>query len=532
MLMRPPLFSAYMFLREERLKRSLVVLSLFLVLASIPGATSQKVTTKVRIYDEIFLTDTGLVPLPENAIELSREFTIKSEQFKSPLKLATDKNGNLYASSTDAGIVLKFDSAGELAGLLEDKENDKTLFKAPYGLHAGDDYIVVQDRGRKSLEFMDYRGHHLRSERIAEFDDFAVGGQGNLYVAHYIQDKEAPLITCYHLGRRSLSFGKPLAFHHSMQILNSRFLAINEKNELYIAFAYFPIVRKYSSEGRFLAEFRIESPVMKAKENYNLKIIGEGIVDITQRVGYKALTIGVSVSRERIYLLSQSPRLEIAELDGQGNAAATYWIDLNDVYEASDLAVQDTREGPRFYVAHSYPPHFDIDVFKVRERHGGLKEEIERLSEEITSYPSNGQALINRGVVKHQMGDYLGAVMDYSKAIELVPDSALAYNDRGLSRIKLMHLEEAIGDFTEAIALNPTGAGSYYNRGIAFALRKDYEKAIRDFERAAALDPTFLKKAQEQIAYCRAALLNETMQKRQTTGGTSPSRSMRTPMTQ
>ena len=477
---------------------------------SIPGSSPQEVTTKVRVYDEIFLTDTGLVPLPENAIELAREFTIKSEQFKSPLKLATDNSGYLYASATNARIVLKFDSAGEYLGPLGNQENGKPLFQAPYGLHAGHDYLVVRDRGRKSLEFVDYSGHHIRRLRIAELDDFAIGDRDRIYVAHYIQDKGAALITCYSPDG-SFSFGKPLTFHHSLPILNSRSLAMDEKNELYVAFAYFPIVRKYSSEGKFLAEYKIESPVIKAKENYNLKIVGEGIANISQRVGFKALTISMKASGDRIYLLGQFPRLEITELDGQGKATATYWIDFNDIYEATDFAILDTKEGKKFYVAHSYPPRFDIDVFKVRERHGGLKEEIERLSEEIASYPNNSQSFINRGVARHQLGDYRGAVMDYSKAIELAPDSALAHNNRGLSRIKLMDLDEAVDDFSKAITLNPTGAGSHYNRGIAFALKKDYENAIRDFERAAALDPTFLKKAQEQIAYCRALLKNETI---------------------
>ncbi|MGB8958658.1 MAG: tetratricopeptide repeat protein [Candidatus Aminicenantales bacterium] len=491
------------------MKKSLLAISLFLMQVSISGTSPQEVTTKVRVYDEIFLTDTGLVPLPENAIELAREFTIKSEQFKSPLKLATDKSGHLYASATNARIILKFDSAGEFLGPLGNKENGKPLFQAPYGLHAAHDYLVVQDRGRKSLEFVDYSGHHVRRLRIAELDDFAIGAQDRIYIAHYIQDKGAALITCYSPDGKSFSFGKPLTFHHSMPVLNSRSLAIDEKNELYVAFVYFPIVRKYSSEGKFLAEYKVESPVINAKEVYNLKIVGEGIANISQRVGFKALTISVKASGDRIYLLGQSPRLEITELDGQGKATATYWIDFNDIYEATDFAILDTKEGKRFYVAHSYPPHFDIDVFKVRERHGGLKEEVERLGEEIASYPNNSQSFINRGVARHQMGDYRGAVMDYSKAIELTPDSALAHNNRGLSRIKLMDLDEAIGDFSKAIELNPAGAGSRYNRGIAFALKKDYERAINDFERAADLDPAFLKKAQEQIAYCRALLKNE-----------------------
>jgi CRISPR/Cas system-associated endonuclease Cas3-HD len=188
-------------------------------------------------------------------------------------------------------IVLKFNAAGEFLLPIGKKGNGKPFFQAPYDIHAAKDYLVIHDIGKKSLEFMDFQGTYIRSQKISEFNDFAIDENGRLYVAHYVQDKGSPLITVYLPDGKELAFGKPLLFHHSMPILNSRSLALNEKGELYVAFTYFPIIRKYSPEGELLAEYKLENPIMKAKENYNLKIIGEGIADITRRVGYKALII-------------------------------------------------------------------------------------------------------------------------------------------------------------------------------------------------------------------------------------------------
>ena len=36
--------------------------------------------TKVTVYYDIFLTESGLLPLPENAIELKLEFSIQSKE--------------------------------------------------------------------------------------------------------------------------------------------------------------------------------------------------------------------------------------------------------------------------------------------------------------------------------------------------------------------------------------------------------------------------------------------------------------------
>jgi tetratricopeptide (TPR) repeat protein len=421
--------------------------------------------------------------------------------------LAADRNGNIYASAMNDRFVQKFNAAGELLLLMGKKRNGKALFQAPSGVCAVGDQLVVYDTGRKSLEFMGFQGTYVRSLSMSECDEFAVDESGRIYVAHAVQDKSSPLVTIYSPDGKELAFGKPLPFHHSMAILNSRSMAVTQKGELFVAFTYFPIVRKYSSEGELLNEYHIESPLMKAKENYNLKLIGEGIADMTQRVGYKALIYSIKALGDKIYLLSNFPRLEITELNDGGIYTATYWIDFKEVYETADFAVQEVNGEKKFYVSHSYPPHFDIDVLKKKIIRGvGLKVEIEELTDEIASYPDNYLPYNNRGVAKHRSGDYPGAIRDFTKTIELAPNFALAYNNRGLSRFKIEDIDGAIEDFTKAIELSPNESIVFYNRGIALARTKDYEKAIKDFERAIILDPKIEAKAREQIDYCKARL--------------------------
>ena len=489
------------------MRKCLLFLSTLLIGISNSGLSLQKVTTTVKVYNDIFLTDSGLIPLPKNAIELTREFSIKSGHFQSPIKLAADLKGNLYASTKSARIVQKFNAAGEFLLLLGKKENGKPFFQAPYDVCAAKDYLIVHDAGKKSFEFMDFQGTFIRSQKISEFNDFALGENGRLYVAHSVQDKSSPLITIHFPDGKERAFGKPLSFHHSMPILNSRSVALNENGELYVAFTYFPIIRKYSSEGELLAEYRIESPILKAIEKYNLNMIGEGIADPTRRVGYKALFITMKAFGDKVYLLSHFPFLEITEIDNDGNCTATYWIDFNDVYETIDLAILELNGEKKFYVSHSYAPHFDIDVFKKKSiRGGGPSAEIEALTDEIASCPDNYLSFNNRGVAKHRLGDYLGAIKDFSRAIELAPASALVYNNRGLSRVKVEDLDGAINDFTKAVELTPHESAVFYNRGIALAHKKNYAKAITDFERAAVLDPKIEIKARQQIAFCRIQL--------------------------
>ncbi len=60
-----------------------------------------------------------------------------------------------------------------------------------------------------------------------------------------------------------------------------------------------------------------------------------------------------------------------------------------------------------------------------------------------------------RGVAKEKKGDLVGAIADYSKAIELDPKDTIAYFNRGGAKQMKGDLDGAIADYSKAIELNP-----------------------------------------------------------------------------
>ena len=60
-----------------------------------------------------------------------------------------------------------------------------------------------------------------------------------------------------------------------------------------------------------------------------------------------------------------------------------------------------------------------------------------------------------RGVAKSGLGDYKGAIEDFSECIRLNPKKALYYHDRGKAKEARNQHEEAIIDFQKATELNP-----------------------------------------------------------------------------
>lgn len=102
--------------------------------------------------------------------------------------------------------------------------------------------------------------------------------------------------------------------------------------------------------------------------------------------------------------------------------------------------------------------------------------------------PNLVEAYHNRATVYFQKGDHHSALADYNTAIRLEPSAATHYH-RGLVRYALGDYDGAIDDFSKTIRQNPKHADAFANRGIARYYRRDYEKAITDYTQAILLNP-------------------------------------------
>jgi tetratricopeptide (TPR) repeat protein len=487
--------------RVRRWPLALIVLSLPLT------AWPQTVTTKVTVYNELFLTESGLVALPKNPLELSTALTIRSEQLAGELRLAADGAGSVYAAPSKGDSLYRIDALGGLAPRMLFQKGRPSELRGPAGIVFTDGQIIVYEPQLGRLVYMDLEGRSLRKRKIPEVESFAASRDGIIYLAPPVESGTSPLIQSLAANGPSIGFGKPLSFSHSLRLLNSRSLAVDENGSIYVAFKYLPIVRKYSPQGALISEFRIESPSLSLKENANLKAIGEGILNPAQRAFLKPVVLDIELCGGRLYFLSDYPRLEILELDGSGQVSTTFWMESRDLYFANDLAVQKTSQERVFYVARFTPPNSVIDVLKPKA--GGLSDldvEIQRWTTELSMYPDNAQAFINRGVARYKKGELNEALGDFSRAIELDPASAAAFNNRGLARVKLNDYLGATGDFSRSLELDPAAAATYFNRGIALIHENQFGKAIEDLTKASQLDSSFLLRAKEQIDLCRARM--------------------------
>ncbi|MDJ0693986.1 tetratricopeptide repeat protein [Mastigocoleus sp. MO_188.B34] len=97
--------------------------------------------------------------------------------------------------------------------------------------------------------------------------------------------------------------------------------------------------------------------------------------------------------------------------------------------------------------------------------------------------PEDVPAYKNRGNNRYDLGDYRGAILDYTRIIDIDPDPKI-YVKRGDAYYDFGDKEAAIADYTEAIKINPENAEIYNKRGDIFYELEDKEAAITDFQKA------------------------------------------------
>ncbi len=113
------------------------------------------------------------------------------------------------------------------------------------------------------------------------------------------------------------------------------------------------------------------------------------------------------------------------------------------------------------------------------------------INKELLKNPRDAKLYKLRGDLKHEKGDWDGAISDYSKAILLNPKYADAYIARAES--KPVDFDAQISDYSKAISLNPNDASTYFKRGFSKFRLEDYNGALSDYNIALELEPNNTK---------------------------------------
>jgi tetratricopeptide (TPR) repeat protein len=121
-----------------------------------------------------------------------------------------------------------------------------------------------------------------------------------------------------------------------------------------------------------------------------------------------------------------------------------------------------------------------------REKFEGALQDIDNV---IKADTNNGEAYYTRAFyVKEKMGDYKGALDDYTKAIGFLTGDTMneckAYCNRGHAKFMMKDYRGALQDLETAISLNPSDPYIYRNRALIFIEIKNKPMICFDLKKA------------------------------------------------
>ncbi|HEY6455017.1 MAG TPA: tetratricopeptide repeat protein [Steroidobacteraceae bacterium] len=103
---------------------------------------------------------------------------------------------------------------------------------------------------------------------------------------------------------------------------------------------------------------------------------------------------------------------------------------------------------------------------------------------------TNPRPWIGLGNLYAAKTDFLHALENYDRAMNIAPDDPVVYDNRGTALESLGRHDEAIADFSHAIGLDPKDSSAYSNRATVYRMSKREDLAIADLTEAIRADPS------------------------------------------
>lgn len=279
----------------------------------------------------------------------------------SPRYIEKDSSENIYVSDQKLNSIFKFDKSGLFRNRFGKKGEGPGDLINPADIVLTNNKIIVKEIPRVQFlnnygiyikSFKDFKGYH----KIVPYKD------GFLFALPIILSPETKLVDVLsESGKIVSSFGDTLEFDTQCYPLNYCNSSSTSKF-LYVAFLHFPFVRKYSHEGKLLAEFRINGHQMQKKEKHNIRAYK--LSQRGKRGSFKPVILTIRASEKGFYLLTaNSGRVEILEFDQFGMHLKSYFFFSEENYSVTDFVMTENHKVKQFFLLQIYPKAI-IDVYR------------------------------------------------------------------------------------------------------------------------------------------------------------------------
>jgi hypothetical protein len=257
-------------------------------------------------------------------------------------------DGRIYVSDEKADLIHIYGPSGLWLSNFGRRGQGPGEFISPYSISATQDKIFAKDIGNRRIQAFGvdgrYRGQVKLTQSISDFvaKSASITDTDRIYAC---RSQDLPIVVFNAAGEIIDSFGKPLSFKRDFNVLNLASIAVDENSDVYLAYLYAPVIRKYSNAGELLKEQEMPFDFVKKYKEENDKFYG------TSR--YWAIFADIKSSHGSLFLMCLDKSIiRIIEMDTNLEPHKIYEIDFSLIAEdvlIRHFAVTFINEKPRFY---------------------------------------------------------------------------------------------------------------------------------------------------------------------------------------
>lgn len=346
-----------------RIKIIIILILLFSNLVQSRQTYNAKETERERI--KLWEEELRKYKIPPKAIKLKLLFSIPHDQalettdqdvfFKQSGHMGSDSRGSvIYVSDSRLNRILAFNLDGRYLLSVGSAGNGPGELNNPTQVCVSDTgEIIVNDAGNGRIEIFDPQGRYVRSFKTYKAYSSLYLNAKQIFVTPLNFDPQKTfLVDIINLkGDLINRFGELMEVKDSHNMLNEVMLCVSEEKDVYIAWRFQNVLRRYSLDGGLVNEIVLNR---NEKMNYNTKYNKEAAKNENMK-GYKVVICSMCANDNKVFLMRYYPRIDITELNRNGSVENAYYADqeYNSIY--SDVIVRNRAGEKYFYVLELFP---------------------------------------------------------------------------------------------------------------------------------------------------------------------------------
>ena len=232
--------------------------------------------------------------------------------FDQPISVTEDHMGNTFVLDPEEGCIKKFSSSGDYLTRFGRKGQGPGEFQYPMQIDCRSGQILVSS-GAAQFYIFDLKGEYIKKFGLSQYEGlymklmdfdkvvgFSMGPRHN-------NSKEDKILKIYDTeGKTEHVFGEPFLVDNSKSswIANFTDIAVDNDNNIYLAFAHQNRIEKYSDSGELLLKISRELPFGLEYKYGKRKIEIQGVVREVDMEQFSLVSGGIGVDSEgRIWVL-------------------------------------------------------------------------------------------------------------------------------------------------------------------------------------------------------------------------------------